>query len=922
MKNLKQLLPCLVAAAWLPAHAATTTSNATVNGAKITFSLAFGTGFDSTTAVSPVGGNPASKLGEQRKEVFIAAARYLAAHLQGTNSTSISLAFSDSLACTETEAELGSAAPSAWIKPGDTEVNEKLLANTYYPSPLYAALGGNGSGAINASFNANLGSAGCLPAASWYYGFDAAPAGQISLLQTAVHELSHALGLASLLDTSDGKFDRRESSETSATSERIDIFSTLLSDASGNLLRYMSPADRLSAINSGSGLLWQGSAANIAAAGGNGLNNGKLMLHASNTGDSQVNHLHSDLATSQLLAAGSTAPFSTDLLGLGIYMLQDLGWGTAAYSNTVPVLNAITNEDNLHGAEDTIFKLALNVSDADTTNGFEKIYYDVRECPALYTCAFNGNELNVTPPANKYESDKQVKIRISDGHFGYADKTLLISFDAVNDVPTWNMGKNTSYSGETGSDRTITLLGTDIEQNSLYFCIVSDTSAIASAASINGNQLTLNGLLAGGSITLQVRDEDNCTDNGITYNNINLTLDVFTPVVLNNALTNGVLEAGLNDIVLDVSGSSGKYSFSATLNGSSIGAVTTTTVNNVSTYTFSLPKTGAFAGTYTVTIRDSKYGNTTSFTAYRPLRMNFNASRYMAGSAGTLKVEGGMAGEAITLSISNNNLLNPNSGESSALVATADGNSEFNAATFTLQAAAITVADSSTISASSANADGSKTLDIIPTRPQSLDVSAEDGSTISDASLVLMSDDNVTAFDLPLNYSADNTGHFSFALPDDGHTYRARVSATGYVTKAVDFEANAPATSMLLGIPAVDMNINLRIKAASALTVAGSSVVLTLQGGESRALAISIEGGELVVNETLDLNQETPVRLDISATGMQSQSISIDSNVTSLTRTVTLQPTPEEAVNLDPQASSLHWLMLLLGLPLLGRRRM
>lgn len=916
MKNLKQLLPCLVAAAWLPAHAATTTSSTTVNGAKITFSLAFGSGFDSTTAVSPVGGNPASKLGEQRKEVFIAAARYLAAHLQGTTGTSISLTFDNTLSCTETEAQLGSAAPNAWIKPGDTEVNEKLLANTYYPSPLYAALGGNGSGAINASFNGNLGNPGCLPAASWYYGFDAAPAGQISLLQTAVHELSHALGLASLLDTSDGKFDRRESNETSGTSERIDIFSTLLGDASGNLLRYMSPADRLGAINSGSGLLWQGSAANNAAAGGNGLNNGKLMLHASSTGDSQVNHLHSDLATSQLLAAGSTTPFSTDLLGLGIYMLQDLGWGTAAYSNTVPVLNAITNEDNLRGAEDTIFKLALSVSDADTTNGFEKIYYDVRECPALYTCAFNGNELNVTPPANKFESGKQVKIRISDGHFGYTDKTLLISFDAVNDVPTWNMGKNTSFTGEAGSDRTITLYGSDIEQNSLYFCIVSDTSALASTASISGNQLTLSGLLTDGSIQLEVRDVDSCSDNGITYNKQTLTLDVFTPVVLNNSLTNGVLEAGLNDIVLDVSGSSGKYSFSATLNGSPVSAITTTTVNNISTYTFSLPKSGAFAGTYTVTIRDAKYGNTTSFTAYRPLRLNFNASSYMAGSAGTLKVEGGQAGETITLSTSNN-LLNPDSGENSALVATAASDAEaFNAATFSLQAAAITVADSSTLSA---NADGSKTLDIIPSRPQSLDVSAEDGSSISDASLVLMSDDNVTAFDLPLNYNADNTGHFSFVLPDDGQTYRARVSATGYVTKAVDFEAGTPATSMLLGIPAVDMNINLRIKAATALVAAGSTVTLILDNGDSRLLAISIEGGELVVNETLDLNQETPVRLDISATGMQSQSISIDS---SLTRTVTLQPTPEEAINLDPQASSLHWLMLLLGLPLLGRRRM
>ena len=916
MKNLKQLLPLLLAAGVMHSQAATTAPVTTqVSGAQINFSLSFTDGFTDTSSVSPVGGNPASTLGEQRKQVFISAARYLAAHLAGTQGTAISLAFSSNLNCTENEAQLGSAAPSAWVQPGDVEVSNKLLANTFYPSPLYAALGGSTvGGAISANFNARLGSAGCLPAASWYYGFDAAPAGQISLLQTAVHELSHALGLSSLLNTSTGEF-----------TDGTDIYSTKLSNSSGQLLRYMTPADRLNTINSGTGLLWQGVHANSAAADGAGLNNGKLMLHASATADSQVNHLHSDLASSQLLAAGSSAPFSTDLLGFGWYMLEDLGWTTATYNNNAPVLNAIADENNLTGAEDVPFKLNLSVTDPDTANGFEKIYYDVRECPATYTCAFNGNELTITPPANKFESIS-VKVRISDGHFGYTDKTLAITFEAVNDVPTWNMGKNLSYTGEAGSTRNISLAGVDTEHDALYYCIVSDTSALASAASISGNQLTLNGLLADGSITLQIRDIDDCSATGITYNNLMLNFDVFTPLVLNTPLTGGVLQAGLNDIVLDISGGSDKYTFSATLNGATVGAVTTVTSGSNQTYTFSLPKSGAFAGTYTVTVRDAKYGNTTTFTAYRPLRMNFNASRYMAGSAGTLKVEGGQAGETITLSPSNN-LLNPNSGESNPLVATAASDAgNFNAATFTLQADNISVADISSIDASSNNASNdttpaSRERAIIPTRSQSLDVSAEDGSTISDASMVLISDANVTGFDLPMTYSADNAGHFAFLLPADGATYSARVSASGYVTRAVDFVDGTPDTVLQLRKTALPLTISLRINAASALSVSGSTVTLHLANGSSRDLAISAQDGELLVNETLDLNLETPQSLSISATGMQSQSIVIDTSINSLIRTITLLATQEVLQERDPQASSLHWLMLLLSLPLLFRRR-
>lgn len=915
MKNLKQLLPCLLAAGCLHSHAATTAPATTlVNGAKINFSLSFSSGFDATTSVTPVGGNPATKLGEQRKEVFIAAARYLAAHLASETSIGISLAFDNSLSCTDSEAQLGSAAASAWLKPSELEVNDKLLANTFYPSPLFAALGGSATGAINARFNANLGTANCLPAATWYYGFDAAPVGQISLLQTAVHELSHALGISSLLNTSTGEF-----------TDGIDIYSTKLSNNNGTLLRYMNAADRLTAMTSDTGLLWQGVHANTAAAGGAGLNNGKLMLHATTSGDTAVNHLHSDLSATQLLAANSTAPFNTDLFGLALYMLEDIGWTTAHYSNTVPVLNAIPNEGNLTGEEDTLFKLNLNVSDADTTNGFEKIYYDVKACPNLYTCAFNGNELTITPPANKFESIS-VKVRISDGHFGYTDKTLLISFDAVNDVPTWNMGKNLNYTGEAGSDKSITLTGVDIEHDDVYFCVANDTSTLTTSTSISANQVTLHNLLADGTLTLEIRDVNHCATSDITYNKINLNMDVFSPVVLNNSLTNGELEAGLNDIVLGVSGSSGKYTFSATLNGATVGAVTTVTSGSNQTYTFTLPKSGAFAGTYTVTVRDAKYGNTTTFTAYRPLRMNFNASRYMAGSAGTLKVEGGQAGETITLSTSNN-LLNPNSGESNPLVATAASDAgNFNAATFTLQADNISVADTSSIDASSINASNdttpaSRERDIIPTRSQSLDVSAEDGSTISDASMVLISDANVTGFDLPLTYSADNTGHFAFLLPADGATYRARVSATGYTSKAVDFVDGNSDTTLALHLIELPMTISLRIKAASVLSVSGSTVTLHLANGSSRQLAISAEDGELLVNETLDLNLETPQSLTISATGMQSQSITIGSSINSLIRTITLLATPEVVEELDPQASSLHWLMLLLSLPLLFRRR-
>ena len=158
---------------------------------------AAGVGFNDATPASPVGGNTGTTVGAQRLIAFQYAANIWGANLNSAAEIKVSAQFT-ALSCLATSGVLGSAG-SAGSVAGNSFPG---LSDTWYPLALANALAGREVTAtngvhINANFNSNVGTPGCLENSAWYYGLDAnEPAGQVNLVAVVLHELAHGLGFA------------------------------------------------------------------------------------------------------------------------------------------------------------------------------------------------------------------------------------------------------------------------------------------------------------------------------------------------------------------------------------------------------------------------------------------------------------------------------------------------------------------------------------------------------------------------------------------------------------------------------------------------------------------------------------------------------------------------------------------------------
>jgi hypothetical protein len=155
-----------------------------------------GVGLNDPTPVTPVGGNDGRTLGEQRLNVYQAAADRWSALLD-TNVDIIADATFQSLDCDETTAVLGAAGPQTWRR----NFARAPQADVWYPIALANALSGTdlaqGTADITMRFNADIDNAVCLGSASWYYGLDGNHGGNTDLFVVVLHELAHGLGVSS-----------------------------------------------------------------------------------------------------------------------------------------------------------------------------------------------------------------------------------------------------------------------------------------------------------------------------------------------------------------------------------------------------------------------------------------------------------------------------------------------------------------------------------------------------------------------------------------------------------------------------------------------------------------------------------------------------------------------------------------------------
>ncbi|PWT93975.1 MAG: peptidase, partial [Blastocatellia bacterium] len=211
-----------------------------------------GSGFNDPTAVSPVGGNSGQTLGDQRLIAFQFAANVWGATLNSNVPIVIRAQWdlTGPGTCTPTAGTLGSAGTNG------IQMNfaNAPFQNTWYSTALANALSGsdqNGSAAeINAHFNPNLGTPGCLTSSPWYMGLDGNHGGGVDLVAVLLHEFSHGLGFQTFTSASSGNFNGGSPS----------IFDKFLFDNTTNKTwEQMTSSERVaSAINTGH-LTWNGS---------------------------------------------------------------------------------------------------------------------------------------------------------------------------------------------------------------------------------------------------------------------------------------------------------------------------------------------------------------------------------------------------------------------------------------------------------------------------------------------------------------------------------------------------------------------------------------------------------------------------------------------------------------------------------------
>lgn len=289
-----------------------------------------GVGLNDSTAVTPVTGNPGTTKGEQALNVFKAAANYWEKRLHSPVEIKVNMNFAQ-LYCTANSAVLGSA--------GATSSSMNFInapeANTWFPMALNRSLIGLGGAYdlgmdadINAQFNGGIGQENCLAGKSWSYVIDdsAPPLNQAKLYQTAIHEIGHGLGFATLVNSTTGQKAGYTSGGTFYGFD--DQYMKYLKDTTSSLpWTAMTDAQRAASAKNTGNLIWTGAKAVAEAiplltAGKNG-NNPSMYAPDPVESGSSVSHWSKTLSPDELMEPALTPISKAQLTTQAFY---DMHW--------------------------------------------------------------------------------------------------------------------------------------------------------------------------------------------------------------------------------------------------------------------------------------------------------------------------------------------------------------------------------------------------------------------------------------------------------------------------------------------------------------------------------------------------------------------------------------------------------------------
>lgn len=308
-------------------------------------------GFNDPEPRAPVGGNSGTTLGQQRLNAFQFAADQWGERLVSSVIIRVE-ANMDPLPCSSTSGVLGAAGTTFVFRdfPG------AAFSNTWYHSSLADRLAGSelnpGENDIGSVFNSDLDDdPNCLGPVTWYYGFDEAPAGTISFVETVLHEIGHGVGVSTFVDLETG--------------ERLldfdDIYMKFLEDHDSTLLwPNMNNAQRADSATDTGDLHWLGPAV---AGGSSILVGGTVGTHVRMYAPdplelgSSVSHWDTVLEGTGPGDDELMEPFATPSQAMLVTdeMLEDEGWnafgGTSCAPASPPANLTLTNE-TISGTEE------------------------------------------------------------------------------------------------------------------------------------------------------------------------------------------------------------------------------------------------------------------------------------------------------------------------------------------------------------------------------------------------------------------------------------------------------------------------------------------------------------------------------------------------------------------------------------------
>ena len=400
---------------------------------------------------------------------------------------------------------------------------------------------------------------------------------------------------------------------------------------------------------------------------------------------------------------------------------------------------------------------------------------------------------------------------------------------------------------------------------------------------------------------------------------------------------NDTIALDLTNKQIDVPGNSDDFQYNLEYQG---GDVTQLLTPNDTGVSIALPASGAFAGTYTLTILNTQTDEEITLTITRPLRLNFSTLSLLNGDINqTLKIEGGTVGSRYTVTQTPDNILVLNHQDNLTAPNDADN---FNATTSLITSNTVDNIIDVVIGVSFIDSNDEEvfsTLLIHPSQNHTVTVYDNEQSPLENVNANITSTNDLLTFNLELNYITNEEGQFNFPLPiyENEEDFELSLQVSDFIESLFDFTSSTQQHDFTLEPMALPITLSGNISAPTGIDFSASPPSVQLQFLNSQAIALSIEviSSSLArFSQEVDLAQVSLENLTIEQDQSQSTIIDVSSTIQSQSFEVQLEAldtsneedrSGEENTNIESTGigggGSFHYLWLLVFVSMLSPLR-